>query len=66
MRYLSDTYARIGLPCLNCGEHSEQSIDWLRMHERLFCFACGVSIDLTKPENRAYIHAAVWSDARTH
>jgi hypothetical protein len=55
MRSLSDKYARIGLPCLNCGEHSEQSVAWLRLHDRLFCFACGVPIDLKRPENRAYI-----------
>jgi DNA-directed RNA polymerase subunit N (RpoN/RPB10) len=50
-----DKYAKIGLPCLNCGEHTEQSVPWLEMHDRLFCFACGSAINLTTPEFREYI-----------
>lgn len=52
---LMDKYAKVGLPCLDCGEHTEQSVSWLKMHERLFCFACGSAIDLTTPENRGFV-----------
>ena len=55
MRILSDRYAKICVPCLNCGEYSEQPVEWLRVHDRLFCFACGVPIDLRRPENRVHI-----------
>ena len=55
IRALSDKYAKIGFPCLHCGETSEQSLDWLRTHDRLFCFACGIPIELNHPENGAYI-----------
>ena len=57
IRTLSDRYARIGLPCLSCGELSEQSLEWLRAHDRLYCFACGDSINLNLPENQAYIES---------
>lgn len=52
---LMDKYAKVGLPCLDCGEHTEQSVAWLKVHDRLFCFACGSPIDLTTPENRIFV-----------
>src|SRR6476620_9119555 len=54
-RALGDKYAKIGLPCLHCGETTEQSLEWLRSHDRLFCFACGIPIELNNRENGAYI-----------
>jgi hypothetical protein len=57
IRSLSDRYARIGLPCLSCGELSEQSLEWLRVHDRLYCFACGDAINLNLPETQAYIES---------
>lgn len=56
MRILGDKYAKIGFPCLNCGEHTEQSIEWLRMHDRMYCYACGAAIELTSAQNRLYVH----------
>jgi hypothetical protein len=52
---LMDKYAKIGLACLNCGEHTEQSVAGLKVHDRLFCFAYGSAINLTTPENRTFI-----------
>lgn len=50
-----DRNIHLPLFCPECGEQFSATASLLKAHKAIPCRACGVAIDLTEPERRAFL-----------
>lgn len=50
--------------CDSCGQRTDKAVAWLVSKNDMPCGACGVSIDLKRPDNRLFIEETAKHCAR--
>ncbi len=51
-------FYKLPIPCPDCRNSTHETVAWLVDHDEITCSFCGIVIDLTLKETRAFIEDA--------